>query len=85
MPQRIALAEDDLDVHERRITEMDERLVTAVDRLGERLDAAGDKFAERIGSLESSLRSAALTILVGVAITVLGGILAAVLLAAYRL
>ena len=77
MQQRIALAEDDLDAHERLLAAMDEKLVAAVDRLGEQLNLAVREFGDRVGSLEGALRNAAVTILVGVAITVLGGALAA--------
>lgn len=85
MPQRIALAEDDLDSHEKRILAMDEKLVAAVDQLGEKLDAAGATFSERVGSLETALRNAALTVLAGVAITVLGGVVLAGVLMAFSL
>ena len=85
MPQRIALAEDDLDAHERRLAAMDEKLVEAVDRLGDQLNAAVREFGDRVGSLEGALRNAAVTILVGVAVTVLGGVILAGIVAAARL
>lgn len=85
MPQRIALAEDDLDAHERWLAAMDERLVEAVDRLGDQLNAAVREFGDRVGSLEGALRNAAVTILVGVAVTVLGGVILAGIVAAARL
>lgn len=80
MDARMAMAEDDLDMVEHRLTAMDSTLANAVDNLSHRIDHGVDMLGERLSNFEKALRDAALQILVGVAVSVLGGLILAAII-----